>query len=220
MKNWQNAKVYKMKILNKTFLFLFTLLLSGCYDYDKTISDARDNKHNHPEVRVFDGETEPSFPNEVENNKTLLGIDENRNGVRDDLDIWINFVGRDRNHRTALRELARVYSEMLIAGNETNSGLIQKSARNFYDARACASFIEWDRNFEEKASTQMTKLVYNTDIRIQTSKSYHSITFMYESNHEGMHAGKEYIGCKFEIDDLQEIIKKSEERNKLKSFKR
>jgi len=213
-------KISCEKYLKVVCIFIFLSSLSGCYEYDKLISNARDDKHNHPEIRVFDGETEPAFPDEARNNETLLGIDENKNGVRDDLDIWINFVGRDRNHRFALRELARVFSERLIAGHEANSGLIQKSARNFYDARACSLFIEWDFKFEESPSILMTNLVYNTDSRIQTSKNYQSITYIYESNHERMYVGKEFIACKFEIDNLQEIIKKSEEKNELKRLKR
>jgi len=33
--------------------------------------------------------TLPPMPNEDKNNKTLLGIDSNNNGIRDDVEIWI-----------------------------------------------------------------------------------------------------------------------------------
>jgi hypothetical protein len=183
--------------------------LSGCYDYEKNISDARDNKHNHPERRVFDGEVEPVFPDEADNNKTLLGIDSNNNGVRDDLDIWINYVGLDRNHRFALRELVREEAARLKAGELNESDVVAQSAKNFYDAESCAIFFERQLKLEESPTYNMAKLIYNSKQRVESYEKYHSRAIVYKSNNNNLNVSNGYIACKFKVENLENLVQEN-----------
>lgn len=191
----------------KPCLILTSLIaLSGCYEYDKRISNARDNKHNHPEKRIFDGEVEPPFPDESDNNKTLLGIDSNNNGVRDDLDVWINYVGLDRNHRFALRELVREEAARLKAGQLNDSDAIAQSAKDFYDAQSCATFFERDLKLEDMPTYNMIPLVYNSSQRLRSYEKYHSRVIVYKSNNKKLNVSNGYIVCKFQVEHLDNLI--------------
>src|SRR5204863_9037043 len=69
-------------------------------DYDKLMNPIKEIKLAEKKVGkpnpIFDGIVEPSFPDEKENNKTLEGIDSNHDGVRDDIEIWINRTSEDQ----------------------------------------------------------------------------------------------------------------------------
>lgn len=56
---------------------------------------------------IFYGETEPDAPDLQINNKTLQGIDSNKNGIRDDLDIWINRTALNQEEMLSMRQYAR-----------------------------------------------------------------------------------------------------------------
>ena len=68
---------------------MMTLLLLGCQDNDQDRSVSVKKDVNITEVPlVIHGHTLPPDPGE-EGKKTLLGIDVNNNGVRDDVERWI-----------------------------------------------------------------------------------------------------------------------------------
>lgn len=190
----------------KSVGILVLILLSGCRDYETNISEARKNKYKHTEERIFDGEVEPPFPNEVDNNKTLLGIDLNSNGVRDDLDIWINYIGLDRNHRFALRELVRQEAARLKAGELNDSDVIAQSAKDFYDAQTCALFFEKDLNVQESPVANMSKLIYNSSLRLKSYETYHSRSIVFKSNNKKLNGNNGYIVCKFEVENLKKLL--------------
>jgi len=54
---------------------------------------------------VYNGFAEPDFPDLKENNKTIDGIDSNKDGVRDDVEIWINRIADDDYVRIELKHL-------------------------------------------------------------------------------------------------------------------
>ncbi len=63
-----------------------TLLLTACRSTDKNHLTVAMNRQN---LMVVDGHTLPPEPDEGLNKATLLGIDVNNNGVRDDVERWI-----------------------------------------------------------------------------------------------------------------------------------
>ncbi len=63
------------------------VLLSGCSQSDGN-STSGDSKAEQ-EVIVINGHTLPPEPDPAINNATLLGVDVNKNGVRDDVERWI-----------------------------------------------------------------------------------------------------------------------------------
>ena len=62
---------------------------------------------------AFDGVVEPNFPSDEENEKTFEGVDSNRDGIRDDLEIWINKMAEDGYVRLAMKDYYRRYTTEL-----------------------------------------------------------------------------------------------------------
>lgn len=80
-------------------------------DYDKLINPIKkikliEKKAGKPNP-VVDEVVEPDFPDEKENNKTLEGVDANHDGVRDDIEIWINRTAEDEYVRWAMKDYYR-----------------------------------------------------------------------------------------------------------------
>lgn len=61
----------------------------------------------------FYGEVEPAIPDLKINDQTIQGIDSNDNGIRDDIDIWINRSALNKDEMLAMREYARALQEKL-----------------------------------------------------------------------------------------------------------
>ena len=67
------------------------------------------------EPTVINGHTLPPEPDEKLNNSTLLGIDANENGVRDDVERWIYFKYQDKHpiHIDIALQAARAWQKVL-----------------------------------------------------------------------------------------------------------
>ncbi|MEA9356119.1 hypothetical protein SHI21_07900 [Bacteriovorax sp. PP10] len=55
----------------------------------------------------FHGEAEPDTPDQKVNDQTILGIDSLTNGIRDDIDIWINRSALNKEETLLMRSYAR-----------------------------------------------------------------------------------------------------------------
>jgi hypothetical protein len=69
--------------------------------------------------RADDGYILPAMPDAKTNDKTLLGIDSNNNGIRDDVEIYIynRFQGytNSKVEREIAKQLAKAYQQLLIS---------------------------------------------------------------------------------------------------------
>ena len=67
------------------------IIILACSDayVQKTTSVDTDNIQKYPAGMLINGYTLPPEPNKVQNNKTLLGVDSNHNGIRDDVERFI-----------------------------------------------------------------------------------------------------------------------------------
>ena len=74
------------------------LLLSSCtFAKDDTNLTSDSNTTAHKTPWVVDGHVLPPEPDPVVNNATLLGVDVNHNGVRDDVERWIYETYKDKH---------------------------------------------------------------------------------------------------------------------------
>ena len=64
-----------------------SVLFSGCSSSDD--KSATSDWKPSQEIIVINGHTLPPEPDPAINNASLLGVDSNDNGVRDDVEIWI-----------------------------------------------------------------------------------------------------------------------------------
>jgi hypothetical protein len=94
--------------LSTLFLTLtFTLLFSASINADEPSSK------NTSEV--INGHRLPPQPDETLNNSTLLGIDSNNNGVRDDVERWIYETYKEKHpvHIDIAMQAGRAYKQVL-----------------------------------------------------------------------------------------------------------
>jgi len=84
------------------YIFLTFLILSTIHAQSK-------------EQEIINGHTLPPEPNTALNNSTLLGIDSNSNGVRDDVERWIYETYKDKHpiHIDIAMQAARAYKLVL-----------------------------------------------------------------------------------------------------------
>ena len=183
------------------FLFIIVSIISGCSEYKKNIKEAKNNKQKHPEQRIFDGEIEPEFPDEDENEDTILGVDVNKNGIRDDVDIWINYVGINRNHRMGLRQFAKAQNKRLIVGSTySDSQVIDQAAKDVWDGFLCSSYFTRGKFNGKSPSSMMLELVVNTSQRVDAYKSFNRGSVMYESTIKHLNTIEAYRACNFKLE--------------------
>lgn len=65
---------------------------------------------------VYDGNPEPPYPDLEEDVKTLEGIDADKDGLRDDLEIWINRISKDENERNLWRMHVKFNTDTMQSG--------------------------------------------------------------------------------------------------------
>jgi hypothetical protein len=220
-----------MKLKNLTAFVFLLFFFVACNDYEKIMGPAlkakMEDKNTNP---MFDGEVEPPMPNPKDNDKTLLGIDTNNNGIRDDIDIWINRTGKTYNERMALRQLARAYREEWKAGNlayenfqkgpidvlnpverdydRSISHKIQEATSKEAEANACLDFFfiepRYDRAMLMRIDDSLRKLYENTGIRKEVQKEYYKFNHIYGPSENGK---KYYEYCLFHIENLEQAKK-------------
>jgi hypothetical protein len=110
----------KQKYFN---LIIIGFSLFGCSwfesDYYKLIRPIIEIKHQEKLAGkinpTFDGFVEPDFPDEFKNLETIDGIDSNHDGLRDDVEIWINRSEKNEYERIQLKDWARkLFSAHLV----------------------------------------------------------------------------------------------------------
>lgn len=194
-----------MKLTKQLALLLILILIAGCNEYEKVMEPVIKAKLSDQNPNpIFDGFPEPAIPDPKENDKTLLGIDSDDNGIRDDIDIWINRTGTNYNERMALRQVARAYREEWIVGNmiyelyqkgpvkiENDndrkyiiflSERVQTSATKSAEASGeCLSVVFKEYESEEKVKLRNDfEIMYsNTNLRYEARKAYWTYNHTY-----------------------------------------
>lgn len=170
---------------------------------DRELSRAMEIKKKHPDQKIFDGFLEPDIPKESD---TLLGVDANANGVRDDIEIWINRTWKSYNERMAVRQYASDLQYNLIAGNENNRDLISHAASSEFTSLACMRFIF---GFDEKYKLirKIQLIVYNTKKRKDALDGFDNFSYGYSYIVKDMKINEEYKGCRFKIQNEIELKK-------------
>jgi hypothetical protein len=84
----------------------------------------------------------PPFPDPAENNKTLAGIDADKDGVRDDVQWWIaEQFQADAAMREAYLQAARAQQALFVAPPKTSKDAIEANNGIFFAARCLAAVL-------------------------------------------------------------------------------
>lgn len=102
----------------------------------------------YAENNIINGYTLPPEPDPKINNSTLLGIDSNNNGVRDDVERWI-YLNPAYNHpiiQAVAMQNARAFQKILADPSKA-----RKTKKYMDDSTACNSYYKrWADIFGEK----------------------------------------------------------------------
>jgi hypothetical protein len=192
--------------------FIFLLMLGGCYpSYSDLMSAAYKAKRADPNPNpIFAGEEEPPIPDEDENNKTLLGIDKNQNGIRDDVDIWINRTGKNYNEIMALRQKARGNQAFLKAVNDNRSEIAEKTMNQALWGDGCIRVIFPSNDRRElslKLINQANTIIFEPEFREEKAQTFYKYILNYGGGPDGG-IKKDYKYCDFKIEEFDSVIKK------------
>ena len=165
-------------------ILVFSILFSSCtrkeLSSDMFLEPLKkmkeeDKKQGRPAPN-FDGFTEPEFPSEDENAKSFKGVDSNHDGIRDDLEIWINRMAEDGYVRASMKDYYRRYvTQLEDSFIDKSSDQIQKDILLTQDSFSCLETSLQPRMMDfykktgkrianERVNMMMTILI-NTEIR-------------------------------------------------------
>ena len=86
-------------------------------NYELEMEKVNQQLNNHSQLSI-DGQKLPPFPKDDENQITLQGIDVNKNGIRDDLEIWIDLNARNKLERSAMIQFVKDHTFKEINNEE------------------------------------------------------------------------------------------------------
>jgi hypothetical protein len=209
-------------MISKLSLLILFLFISCSRDpYDQLMKTALFKKTKDPNPHpVFAGDVEPDYPKEEENNKTLLGIDKNNNGIRDDVDIWINRTGKNYNEIMALRQKARGLQSYFKAINDNRPDLAESTFNKIVRGGYCIEVIFANNDNNELVERMNFNLdhigIYPRDLRMKAMSKFFEYITSLGGNYD-VEGGDEshYKFCTFEVQNKELVIK-----NYLKKFEK
>ncbi|MGZ3788893.1 MAG: hypothetical protein ACXVLQ_10235 [Bacteriovorax sp.] len=197
----------------KTALIIFSSLafsscLSGSDYYRDRVEPFLKELRSHYKPQVFDGVMEPSvFPDLEEDQKTLAGIDSNHDGVRDDMEIFINRNFKHEVERVNLKnefkrapEFFRNFKKMKL------DEFVIYESNSSVDSQCIWSGLKrlGLKNSPELLRYRSTEALYNTEER-NFAFSYYSKQLAGRAYGDGYGDMRIFESCKKKIDDLMSI---------------
>ena len=141
--------------------------------YDSIMAWAEKQQKDHPEFVDFYGEMEPAFPEKTINSNTILGVDANKNGVRDDVDVWINRTASDKNETKAMRQYARAKQEWLNTCEKQNLKDVNAILLKLAKAKVCLGAVsDYQRLKANFAEDKLELLLLNNEKRLVCNEFY------------------------------------------------
>ena len=170
---------------------------------DFLFSQASLHQQKHREFVEFYGEIEPDFPIKDLNSKTIMGIDANSNGIRDDVDVWINRTAFDLNETKAMRQFARGQQKWLSLCEHKDFNQILEAQIEITKSEKCLSALsDYQRKFSNFSRERLNLLIFNTDVRKSCNELNSSKEVISESEKI---KNSSLFYCDFEIQYLKNV---------------
>ena len=108
--------------------------------------------------------SEVPMPDPDQNNATVGGIDSDNDGIRDDVQIWINETYKNQPQtKLAVRQMAGAFQNLLITAGDRDISII--AARGFLNSTTCLEEIT-GTNEESLIRRSLKKIFLNTKERL------------------------------------------------------
>jgi hypothetical protein len=158
-------------------------------------------------VEVIHGHTLPPEPDETLNNSTLLGIDSNNNGVRDDVERWIYYKYKDIHIIHVEIAMQKARANKLVLENPSNAKMIH---REVGAALYCEAYYQIYAKYfnkpllvkEDIVTKRLTKLIFNTSQRKKAYEEYDQLLSGDTYTTPKIGEGKNF--CDFDISKYEE----------------
>lgn len=160
-------------------------------------------------TRVFFGDKEPTWPLAPKRFETVEGIDSDKDGLRDDVEIYINENFKDENKRNAAIQYAK--AQQVVLENTHSSSLevkklwlISSEAKDcfnyFYnlDKKDSKNKIVWPPKWMSDGEN-LIKAIKEGEIRLQAERSNALKLRGGYPDHRELKASEEYKFCNFTI---------------------
>ena len=187
---------------------ILLMIVSGC-EYDavnvsKERDRLRDLQAKEKEPQVFDGELEPRMPDDDENDKTLEGIDANKNGIRDDVEIYINRRFDDPDYRRAFKQYAQMLQNWLIVSDRPAKEVAKVNAEEWHRTSLCFNGLFGNSSLEWKRREKLDDEIYSfqfgsSSLRKEANeKAWRKMT----GQHHDLWDGPYQEACKFKFNKV------------------
>lgn len=191
-----------MNKLKSIFITCLLCFITSCREYENIMEPAirakLNDKNSNP---IFDGEIEPPIPEFSKNNINFLGVDLNKNGIRDDIDIWINRSGINYNERMAMRQYAKAQQFWLKVCNESLINEVMKAENDSINSLWCLSYLSDHRfgkwHYLGKKIDTLTFIAATRDCAGFYKKNSTVVSLE--------NTGESYLNCKFDIENLPQV---------------
>jgi len=156
------------------------LLLLACTACLSASEEALASTTSNEEI-VINGYVLPPEPDPVVNNSTLLGIDVNNNGVRDDVERWIYETYKDKHpiHIDIAMQVGRAWQKILedpSKARETTRYMDAAQECEFYFTRHADRYDDPILIYEDiSTDREFDKIVLNTETREDAYGQYEDL---------------------------------------------
>ncbi len=182
-------------------IFITLNLLEKSYDFQ--MWHAKKIQSDFPEYVDFFGELEPQFPDKMINSKTILGIDVNANGIRDDIDVWINRIATDENETKAMRQYSLAKQEWLNVCEKKEPKVINAVNLKLENAVTCLMALSgYQRKDSNFTINKLELLILNTKERLSCVDFYPKNA---TSNLNSIGTDTNFY-CEFEIQNIRNVV--------------
>lgn len=162
-------------------IFFIVTFVSSCTlgqaGYDELMKKTQDKKINEERLGKialsYDGYTEPPFPVAKSKDSTIYGVDSNRDGVRDDIEIWINRNAETAEIRKAFKDY---YRSALLLYEAVESNQEENVYQKRFDDREVAGICLLQVSFSQNKEYQRK---YGMDAGIAYS---HWLDILFQDN--------------------------------------
>jgi len=166
-----------MNKLSLVLLSIIIMILNGCGGSDgKPLTKSKKSKPAKP--KVINGYTLPPEPDPKINNATLLGVDSNHNGIRDDVERWIvkTFEHSGFRNNLYLRDLflkkAKNYQLRLSNEDPRPKEVLKLYIEEFDDIKCYPYLNDEEKQKYDELITKYDDKIFNTHERLELFFKY------------------------------------------------
>jgi PKD repeat protein len=169
-------------------------LINGLYKVKLTVVDQAGHS-NFVEKEIYVHDPEVEDPGE-EGRKTILGVDSDNDGIRDDIQRWINYDSKGSEQvRGMLRKIAKNWQDNIVDVDDKIKS--RKLIEDRFQLEACLRGVVYDEERSEHLLSFMEYIVFYTPerflIRQKNEVNYAGLVQEVTNDHEQLLASCEGI---------------------------